>query len=152
MSKLIRLHHSIFFSFPIIILTLTSCDADGTLATGTYEGQIISKTVQDRNNDIQIHIDTFEIRVFFTSDSFEVGDCSGSLTRLRSRMVLASEDCDCWCDCDPSVDCSGHPILGDFDILSDDDTLVLNALYEQEASVGNNVHKWSLEKTATFYK
>ena len=153
MIKKTSTHCSVLFFWALFIMCLTSCNSksDGD-HDGTYEGQIISKTVQNRNDNVQTFIDTIEVTVTFRSDSFEVGDCSGSVSTGANSMLLASEDCDCWCDCDPSVDCGGHPILGDYTILNDQDTLVLRAFYEQESFAGDFFHKWSLEKTATFYK
>jgi len=130
----ISAHFFVTFCWALIIMLIAGCNSNSEKdLDDTYDGYIISKTVQDRNDNVQTFIDTLELRVTFTSNSFEVGDCSGSISMGTNSMLLASEDCDCWCDCDPAVDCSGHPILGNFDILSDQDTLIIRAFYEQEA-------------------
>lgn len=119
-----------FIFFPIIIaftlLLGLSCQKDyhqkllkkGTLYKGTY---IKSSQYQFSNT----WYDTIQFEVVITEDEFTRFHCFGEIEREEDKIRFLSDDCSCYCDCDPRIDCVGDLILGTYNLQEVNDTLKL---------------------------
>jgi len=118
----------------------------------TYTGMIISTRTSIFDDITNVRTDTLPITVVLDNSSFEVGSCDGALDRSLLTMDFTSDDCDCWCDCSPNVDCEGHPLLGTYAVQSDDASISLFSTSNQEYDDGTYYRYWQLDKSIILNK
>jgi len=139
-----------------LLLTLSlfmSCSqGDDIGLSGSYEGLVINQTVQIRDQSVTSFLDTLPITVTINKSQFIAGLCEGSLQKPNSELRISSDDCDCWCQCDPTVDCSGYPLLGEYAVTNYPDSIVMTGEYNQTTLVGNIEHVWIVEKKVVLFR
>lgn len=102
------------------------------------DGVIGDTSLQEWIFDLTVLNDRFIMPFDPTSDYlWDIGKaCSGIVEVDENQVSLTSNDCDCWCDCSPYIDCAGHPLLGRYTLESQDQNWFLSfeENYEEGAS------------------
>lgn len=136
-----------------ILLFVYSCSSPTGPFDGLYEGQLITKSTRISSIDTVVNIDTFAILLEIESNEFKRffnnnnGNCKGLLNVAQSTLKFSSDECSCFCNCDPNVDCAGDFIIGEFENEFDGETLSLKQSIEQETDLGTSFYfKWIFEK------
>lgn len=103
----------------LLLLTLfLSCkkqdfpEQNNTL-NGSYVGAVIMNRAEGINGSFNVFSDTTELHFEIDGAKFKNGNCIGDLTLIGTDSLrFMSNDCGCWCDCSPFVDCGGNILLG----------------------------------------
>lgn len=93
-----------------------------------YAGKIIQKSVSyyvhvTGERDTFTRVDSLDVRVMMMQDSFcilginDQKGCKGAIKKTTPSITFSSEDCSCWCDCNPLIDCGGNLLLGRYELL-----------------------------------
>lgn len=60
--------------------------------------------------------------------------CFGEFTLTGSSFSFSSDECSCWCDCSPLVDCVGNILLGEYDAQTEGNELRIYSSNEYEST------------------
>ncbi len=140
----------LFFLF--LSLFIFSCGGKNEVdLSETYEGKITYIT--ERVSDLINSRDTFVVENYvlvlddgeFRRHTSGNEGCKGDFTLKEKIFTAASEDCACWCDCNPLIDCSGDFILGTFQVIEfTEDKLILESFFEND--IGGAFGVYTIEK------
>ena len=56
--------------------------------------------------------------------------CFGNVAKSNNSITFTGDDCACWCDCSPLVDCMGEMMFGTFSIEEETSTSLRLRYYE----------------------
>jgi hypothetical protein len=118
---------SIFFLLAILA-TLLSCGNNdeqpkGPL-DGSFSGIFIWKQTSEFEGESATSSDTFNLEFTVQGDEFSDSGCFGSFEELGGgSLKFMSDECGCWCNCNPAIDCAGHWLLGSHSFTLDGDSL-----------------------------
>ena len=122
------------FAFSILCLFLSSCSKEETVTTG-YTGIIteIRETVNSNMPEQDPTIQEFSAEVFFILEENKLkrqnleGEvfCEGDYTLTDNKFEFSTDDCGCWCECSPVVDCAGDILIGEYEAEMVDGNIVL---------------------------
>lgn len=138
--------------FLLTSLLMLSCNGNNKIdLSKTYEGKMTyitertSELINRRDTTIfENFLVVLDDGVFRRYASRKEG-CDGGYAIKDNIFTAKTEDCDCWCDCDPTVDCIGDLILGTFDVLEfTEKKLYLKYFFERD--YGENIGTYSIEK------
>lgn len=113
----------IFILLSVCLLGLYSCNktenAPPHFTDGNYNGtMIIDNSV---NNTFSSQIDTAQFSINLknltfskSTDNWISENCEGMIEIDASTIRFVGDNCGCWCDCLPHVDCGGDIILGTY--------------------------------------
>lgn len=95
---------SIYFFTLIFMLSCTHVDDEHL--SGSYTGTVSYQNIFTIDGEIH-RVSEYSVttEVELAGKIFKSGDCSGELHIGELTVEFFSEDCDCWCDCNPEVDC-----------------------------------------------
>ena len=148
-----------FLKLSVLALLLSGCSKDELkpVITDTYEATIYiftSNTISGIGPVEYFDTIRFDIKIDTSLQIFQDGPCTGEAKFDSEKVSFYSEECACWCNCDPRIDCSGHPILGAYDLVASGDTLFLNYEYELIDSVSfeNYVFNYSSTRNISLIK
>ncbi len=120
----------------LLILLIVACDKNDnepentTGLNGDYKGIFIWKDTQEGTSGTLVSFDTFGLQFTIDDDEFSDGPCSGVIEQLApNSLSFQSTACDCWCGCDPRLDCAGHWVLGEHDYSFDGDSLKMSHIF-----------------------
>ncbi|MEO0341234.1 MAG: hypothetical protein AAF242_18730 [Bacteroidota bacterium] len=167
----------------LLILTLFSfsfsaCSSDDIEVQGAFDGlyqasSIISWGTEREYPDVNLKDtlsyfrDTISFQLEIRGDRFEkrsfrlplpeaLLDCEGEFLDLDKQLEFRATECNCWCDCDPNIDCAGDPILGVYNRIRSGDQLELylrqesrDTLYSPSTVIYNY---WIYEKQLSLTK
>jgi len=138
--------------FLLTSLLIFSCNGKHKIdLSKTYEGKVtyINEHIADHINqrdtsiyeDFLLVLDGGEFRRYPAS----MEGCKGTYAIIDNTFYASTDECACWCNCDPEVDCGGDLVLGTFLVVEfTENKLVLKSFFEQD--YGENVGTYSVEK------
>lgn len=149
-SKTLK-NYSVTLSLRFIVISMfffISCSEQSESAlSGSYEGEVTYHNTYTIDGDLIRDSEyTLEFEIELRDESFVSGDCKGDLRFNKLSLTASSDDCGCWCDCDPEVDCQGHPILGSYEVSTQGDMLMLNGKVDQFFASNDQDHLWISER------
>ena len=118
-----------FLFLVLIISFFQSCQKEGPFSELIYEAtQYNTRFTFEGTELVSERVDTFEYLVKIAGSQFLVitpdnsnSLCYGAFFENANELQFQSGECACWCNCSPTIDCGGHPILGLYERLNDDD-------------------------------
>jgi len=121
-------------------LLILSCNGKNKLdLSKTYEGKMtyITERIADHINrrdttvfeNFILVLDDGEFRRYTSGNE----GCKGEFTLTDKVFTAETEDCACWCDCNPLVDCIGDFIIGTFEVIEfSEDKLILESFFKND--------------------
>lgn len=138
--------------FLLTVLVIFSCKVrDKVDLSKTYEGKMTYIT--DRASDFVNRRDTtiFENLILVLEGGeyrrYTTGNtgCKGDFSLNDKTFIAQSEECACWCDCNPLVDCIGDVMIGTYEVIEfSEDKLILKSFFEN--NLGGVFGTYSIEK------
>ncbi|MEZ4963065.1 MAG: hypothetical protein R2830_24775 [Saprospiraceae bacterium] len=125
-----------FLAISLLCIVLSACSKSednafetlneiGNTLNGDYSGILIL----DRQNAINGNgfgwKDTFELQFSIKQSAFNEGECIGQVVTKSDTISFQSNECSCYCDCAPWVDCGGNLLLGTRFFSFDGDSLLM---------------------------
>ena len=129
-----------YLFFLLISLFIFSCGGSDQLDLPvTYEGKMTYITEWGADHINRRDTTVFENFIVVLDDGvfrrYAAGNegCDGAYTVKNNIFTAETEDCDCWCNCAPEIDCRGDLILGSFEIIDlTPDRFVLESYFEND--------------------
>ncbi len=125
----------IFSILFLSILIISSCSQKETLIKDTYTGTItqIRETTNSNIPEQEPVIQEFSAEVAFILENGKLKCqntegtvfCEGDYTLTSSEFKFSTEDCGCWCECLPNIDCGGDILIGEYEVEMVEGNLVL---------------------------
>ncbi len=140
----------------LFILITSSCSKEETVVS--YAGSIteLRKTINQNTPEQEPTIQEYTIEVAFILEDNKLkrqtieGNiyCEGDYTLTNSKFEFSTDDCGCWCDCLPNIDCGGDILMGEYEAEMVDGNLVLFS--EGSFDSNSSIFTTKITKTGTF--
>jgi hypothetical protein len=114
----------LIFCFLTFALFFSACKkANLSPIEGTYSGKMTKNKFRG--------MDTVEVKIQFVNKQFSYlpNGCKGSFETKNDKIIFSSQDCSCWCDCRPNVDCGGDIIISEYDFTIENEHLIFTRNY-----------------------
>lgn len=124
---------SIFSTLLLATLIISSCSRKKELTS--YTGTITEtrETTNSNTPEQEPVIQEFSTEVAFDLENGKLKRknaegtviCEGDYKLTNNKFEFSTDDCGCWCDCNPNIDCGGDILIGEYEVEIDEGNLVL---------------------------
>lgn len=148
---------SIFSILLLATLIISSCTRKEELIDYTGTITEIRETTNQNNPEFEPVIHEFSIEVAFSLENGKLKRknaegtvvCEGDYKLTNNKFEFSTDDCGCWCDCNPNIDCGGDILIGEYEVEMVEGNLVLFSETESTVDFGTTQIMTKLTKTGT---
>ena len=124
---------SIFSICLLALFMLLSCSRKEALTEYTGTITEIRETTNSNTPEQEPVIQEFSTEVAFLLENGKLKRrnaegtvfCEGDYTLTNNKFEFSTDDCGCWCECNPNVDCGGDILMGEYEVEIVEGNLVL---------------------------
>lgn len=146
---------SIFSILLLATLIISSCSRKEELTDYTGTITEIRETTNSNTPEEEPVIQEFSAEVAFVLENGKLKRkntegsifCEGDYTLTNNKFEFSTDDCGCWCACNPNIDCAGDILIGEYDVEIIEGNLVLFS--ENTWDFGGNEFTTKTTKTGT---
>jgi len=122
-----------FSIFLLATLIISSCSRKETITNYIGTISIIRETTNQNSPEQEPVIFEFSTEVAFTLQNGKLkrknaeGNifCDGDYTLTNNKFEFSTDDCGCWCECNPNVDCAGDILIGEYQAEIEEGNLLI---------------------------
>jgi len=142
-------------AFSLLCLLFNSCSKKQELTTYTGTITEIRETTNSDTPEQEPNIQEFSTEVSFKLENGKLKRqnlegtvfCEGDYVLTNNKFEFSTDDCGCWCDCNPNIDCGGDILIGEYELEMLEGNLVLFS--ENTWDFGGNQFTTKTTKTGT---